>query len=138
MKQYLLIALLAVAPVRGAHAADRFEPGLWRSTSFVAGRQAETKGPRCVTAKEARSMNGSADSVRIGLEDDPAWRGCKIRDVRVEGASVAFTAACASEVVTTSETTYAGSSYAGTISVALAGSPVLDMTIKGERAGPCP
>lgn len=138
MKKIFAIAALACLSMGAGHAAERFEPGSWLSTSIVGGRKTGTNGPRCVTAQEARSMNGTADTIRVALESDPAWKGCKIRDVKAEGTGVAFTAACAGEVVTTSQTTYAGSSYEGTIRVAVAGSPILAMTIKGERVGSCP
>lgn len=79
-------------------------------------------------------MNGSADAIQGALESDPAWKGCKIRDVKAEGMSVA----CAGDMVTASQTTYDGSSYEGTIRVTMAGSPLLAMTIKGKRVGSCP
>lgn len=137
MKLRLTLTLLATLFAGATQAADRFEPGSWLSTSGGGGRMPQTNGPRCVTVQEARSMNGSADAIRTALEADPAWQGCRIGDVRAEGMSVIFTATCPGEIVTTSQTLYAGSSYEGTIRVTAAGAPMLAMTIKGKRTGPC-
>ena len=138
MKTRLILTVLAMPFAGAAHAAERFEPGSWRSTSSSGTNRSQTNGPRCVTAQEARSMNGTADTIRTALEADPAWTGCRIGDVRAEGMSVAFTATCPGDIVTTSQTRYAGSSYEGTIRVTASGSPMVAMTIRGERTGPCP
>lgn len=136
--QRIFISALLCLSIESARAGERFEPGMWQSTSFVSGRKAGITGPRCVTAQEAQSMNGPVDSIRKALEADPAWRGCSIRDLRADAMRIDFTAACADAIVTTSQTTYRGSSYEGTISVTSAGTPTLAMSIKGERTGSCP
>ncbi|MGO4403420.1 DUF3617 domain-containing protein [Bosea sp. RAF48] len=124
--------------VQGAYAGERFEPGLWQSTAFIGGKKGRVTGPRCVTTQEAQSMNGSASAIRKVLEVDPAWQGCAIGEVRTEGMQVDFTATCAGAVVTTSRTTYRGSSYEGTITVTRPETPALAMSIRGERVGACP
>lgn len=123
---------------QGAYAGERFEPGLWQSTAFIGGRKGQATGPRCVTAREAQSMNGSASAIRKVLEVDPAWQGCAIGEVRAEEMQVDFTAICAGTVVTRSRTTYRGTSYEGTITVTRPEAPALAMSIKGERIGSCP
>lgn len=138
MKRVVFAGLLCLSLVQGADAGERFEPGLWRSTAVVGGGTGRVTGPRCVTAREAQSMNGSAAVIGALLAAEPDWQGCTIRDVRAEGMQVDFTAVCADSVVTTSQTTYRGSSYEGTIGVTRAGSPVMAMSIKGERLGACP
>ncbi|GAU80328.1 hypothetical protein BIWAKO_00214 [Bosea sp. BIWAKO-01] len=136
MKHLLPAALLALG-CQGAQAADRFEPGLWRSSALIDGKTERRTGPRCVTDKEAQTMNGSAASIRGALEASPDWKACSIRDVRADGDSVAFSAVCA-DAVTTSQTRYQPSSYSGTITVTQPGAPTMTMSIKGERVGSCP
>lgn len=137
MKPILVIALLVLGCKVG-WAADRFEPGLWRSTAVIDGKTTRKTGPRCVSSQEAEAMNGPAASIRKGLEASPDWKGCSILDVLVDGNRVDFSVACADAITTTSQTTYQGSSYVGTITVGKAGAPALRMSIQGERVGTCP
>lgn len=134
---HLLPAALLALGCQGVQAADRFAPGLWRSSALIDGQAERRTGPRCVTAEEAQTMNGPAASIREALEASPDWKACRIRDVRADGDSVAFSAVCA-DAVTTSQTRYQPSSYSGTITVTQPGAPTLTMAIKGERVGSCP
>lgn len=135
---FLCLSIPGAQSVQGAHAGERFEPGLWRSTAIIGGQKGRETGPRCVAASEAQSMNGSASAIRKLLEADPAWQGCAIGEVHEDEMRVDFSAVCAGAVVTTSRTTYRGSSYEGTITVTSPQAPALAMSIKGERIGSCP
>ncbi len=132
------VALFLGFLVQSASAGERFEAGSWQSSVIVDGKKGRITGPRCVAAQEAQSMNGSAATIRKVLEQDPAWQGCAIGEVQAEGMQVDFKATCAGAIVTTSRTTYRGSSYEGTITVTGPQSPALAMSIKGERTGACP
>ncbi|MDH7794023.1 MULTISPECIES: DUF3617 family protein [unclassified Beijerinckia] len=116
MKPILVLALLVLGCKVG-WAADRFEPGLWRSTAVINGKTTRQTGPRCISQQEADAMNGPAASVRKGLETSSDWKGCQIHDVLVDGNQVDFSATCADASTTTSRTTYQGSSYVGMITV---------------------
>ncbi|MFG1477690.1 DUF3617 family protein [Xanthobacter sp. V4C-4] len=121
-----------------AMASERFQPGNWQAVTRVDGKTAGKQPPRCVAAADTTTMNGTADEIRKALAASPDWQGCALSDVRADGDQVDFTASCGGGIVTTSRTTYRGTSYSSVVTVSSAGRIGLAMAIEGTRVGNCP
>jgi len=121
------ILLLVAPPVR---AADRVQAGEWETKATIAGKPTVTK--HCITAEEARLMNGDEATLRKYVEQSTAekTRGrCAVKSVSVSGNKTVVTIACGS-VSVTGTTIYHGDHYESTSSNGT--------SLVGKRLGACP
>jgi ketosteroid isomerase-like protein len=129
-----LIVLLSSATLLlhagSAAAADRVKAGQWETKMTMGGRPMVSA--YCITAAEAKLMNGDAAAVRRYVEEstEKNTRGrCSVKRVTVSGNRTVVTIVCGkSEVVGT--TTYHGDHYESTSSDGT--------TLTGKRIGACP
>ena len=123
------IALLFAAT--SAVAADRVRAGQWE-TKLTSGSAKPIVTKHCITADEARSMNGDLPTLRKYLQESTAknTKGrCAVKNVEVDATRTIVTIACGkTEVVGT--TTYHGDHYESSSSNGT--------TIVGKRLGACP
>jgi len=114
-----------------ASAADRVQAGQWETTLTGATPQPMVT-KYCITAAEARAMNGDLATLRKYLEESTAanTKGrCAVKDVELDGNRTVVTMKCGkTEVVGT--TTYHGDRYESTSSNG--------STVTGRRLGACP
>jgi hypothetical protein len=126
MWKTVVVLLLAVS----ASAADRVQAGQWQTTLTSAGKPMVTK--YCITAQEAKLMNGDLATLKKYLEESTATktRGrCTVKSVSLTGNRTVVAIACGkTEVVGT--TTYFGDHYESKSSDGT--------TVTGKRLGPCP
>jgi hypothetical protein len=113
-----------------AAAADRVQAGEWENKMTIgAGKPMLTK--QCITAADAKLMNGDVATLRKYLEQSTATntRGrCTVKDVKIATNRTVVTIACGkTEVVGT--TTYHGDRYESTSSNGT--------TLVGKRVGAC-
>jgi HAMP domain-containing protein len=114
-----------------ALAADRVQAGQWE-TKMTIGAGKPIASEYCITAAEAKLMNGDVATLRKYLEQSTLEKTkgrCTVKDVVVRDNTTAVTMACGkTELVGT--TTYHGDHYESTSTG--------NTKITGKRVGACP
>lgn len=114
-----------------AVAADRVQAGEWENKMTMGSAQPMV-AKQCITAADAKLMNGDLATLRKYLEQSTATNTkgkCTVKDVKLNGNRTIVTIACGkTEVVGT--TTYHGDRYESTSSNGT--------TLVGKRLGACP
>lgn len=127
----LLTSATLLLGTTSAAAADRVQAGQWETTMTV-GSAKPVVTKYCITAGEARAMNGDLATLRKYLEESTAanTKGrCSVKNVALNGNKTVVTIACGkTEVVGT--TTYHGNHYESTSSNG--------SSVTGKRIGNCP
>ena len=126
-----LFSFATLLPVaNSAAAADRVQAGEWETKTTIAGKPVVSK--YCITAADARLMNGDEATLRRYVEQSTAEKTkgrCAVKSVVVTGNRTVVTIACGkTQVVGT--TTYHGDHYESTSSNGV--------TLVGKRVGACP
>jgi hypothetical protein len=124
----VIVAMLITA---NALAADRVQPGQWETKlTGVSAKPMITQ--HCITAAEARLMNGDVATLRKYLVESTAAKTkgrCSVKNVELTGNRTVVTMSCGkTEVVGT--TVYHGDHYESSSSNGT--------TIVGKRLGACP
>ena len=126
-----LLSLATLLGATNAAAADRVQAGQWESTMTV-GSAKPIVTKYCITAGEARSMNGDLATLRKYLEESTAASSkgrCSVKNVELNGNQTIVTITCGkAEVI--GKTTYHGDHYESTSSNG--------STLVGKRLGSCP
>ena len=123
---------LAAAPLS---AADRIRAGQWEfSTTRAKGEAILSK--HCITADEAASANGDANTARAYTEKQAAGR-CKVTDYKVAGASVSYAMTCGPRSIRATAT-YHGDTFEGDQFTKDEGGPEIVSHVKARRVGNCP
>ena len=129
IKTFAVLLLSCATLVGNAAAADRVQAGEWETKTTIAGKPSVTK--HCITAAEARLMNGDEATLRKYVEQSTAEKTkgrCTVKSVVVTGNRTVVTIACGkTQVVGT--TTYHGDHYESTSG---------GVTLVGKRLGACP
>jgi hypothetical protein len=126
----LMCAAILVFLATVALAADRVQSGEWQTTLTLAGKPTVTK--HCITAAEAKLMNGDVATLRKYLEQSTAQktRGrCTVKNVSLMGDTTVVTISCGRTEVT-GTTKYHGDRYES--------SSTDGTTVTGKRLGNCP
>jgi hypothetical protein len=113
-----------------AAAADRVQAGEWEN-KMTMGAAKPTLTKHCITAAEAKAMNGDVAVLRKYLEQSTAanTRGrCTVKSVELKANVTTVTIACGKTEVT-STTTYHGDHYESSSSNGT--------TLVGKRLGAC-
>jgi N-acetylmuramic acid 6-phosphate (MurNAc-6-P) etherase len=130
MRASIAIALLSFATI-SIDAADRVRAGKWE-TSLTMGAGKPTVSTYCITASEAKLMNGDLAAMRKYVEESTAknTKGrCAVQSVELNGNRTVVTIACGKTKVT-GTTIYHGDRYEYSSSNG--------MTMTGKRTGACP
>lgn len=127
-----LLSFAILAPGAAmAGAAERVKAGQWETTlKLKSGEPVLTKN--CVTAGEARFMNGDLATLRKYLEESTAANTqgrCAVKRVELNDNRVIVTMVCG-KTETVGTTTYHGDRYESSSSGGV--------TIVGKRLGDCP
>lgn len=127
-----LSALMAFAapPLR---AADRIMAGQYQYTMTTEGKTQTST--RCVTADEAKSVNGDAKAGREYM-NKAAKGACTVSAYDVTGNTVSCTMVCGPSVVRAATATYHGDSFEGDVTTTAGGKSHTAHT-KGKRIGAC-
>lgn len=128
-----LAALLLLA-TPSAWAAERMQVGQWEMTSLVRGHSQTST--HCVTAQEAKAVNGSPADLRAFLEETTQAAHCKVENLKMEGNTVSFTTVCAKTSLD-STTTYHGDHFEVVMNTKGGGDSAM-RTVKARRLGACP
>jgi Protein of unknown function (DUF3617) len=124
-----------VLPAALLAAPERLHAGQWEfSTSHVEGEPESVK--TCVTAEEAASINGGAQTGRAYAERN-AGAGCKVNDYSVNGDVVTYSVTCGKSTVRAT-VTYRGDTSEGDTVIQREGQPDIVMHVKARRIGECP
>lgn len=127
----VLFSLAALLVPSATFAAERVQPGQW-STTMTIGSSKPMVTKYCITAADARLMNGNLATLRKYLEESTATKTkgrCAVKNVELNGNRTIVTIACGkTEVVGT--TTYHGDHYESSSSDG--------STVVGKRVGECP
>jgi hypothetical protein len=111
-------------------AADRVQSGEWETTMTM-GSTKPMVSKHCITAAEAKLMNGDVATLRKYVEESTAKNTagrCTVKDVALNGNRTTVTIACGKTVVS-STTTYHGDRYESTSSNG--------SSLAGKRLGAC-
>ena len=130
----LTLAALLLLATPSAWAAERMQVGQWEMTSLVRGHSQTST--HCVTAQEAKAVNGSAADLRAFLEETTQAAHCKVENLKMEGTTVSYTTACATTSID-STTTYHGDRFEMVMNTKGGGDSAL-RTVKARRLGACP
>jgi hypothetical protein len=128
-----LAALLQFA-IPSAWGAERMQVGQREMTSLVRGHSQTST--HCVTAQEAKAVNGSPAELRAFLEETTQAAHCKVANLKMEGNTVSFTTACATTSVD-STTIYNGDHFEVVMNTKGGGDSAM-RTVKARRLGACP
>jgi hypothetical protein len=132
MTRVSIAAVILLLSAGSASAADRVQAGQWETKMTMAGSTKPAVSTHCITAAEAKLMNGDVAALRKYVEDSTAknTRGrCLVKSVTATGNRTVVTMACGkTEVVGT--TTYHGDHYESTSSNGT--------SLTGRRVGACP
>ena len=137
-------ALFAMAALIGANAStalaqERLRAGLWEMTTTKGGQVINT-GTHCFTAKDAKSANGDAKTLRDASEATFAEASCKVKDMTVTSSTVSYVVECGSGAdahTLSAEASYRGDTVESQMTVK--GATLTDTTTsKGHRVGACP
>jgi hypothetical protein len=137
---YLIFGLVGFAALPPCVAAgDRIVAGQYEITSTVNGKPKIY--PLCITAAEAKGINGDAKTGREYAErvsSETAQRPCTSKDYRVSGSTVSYIMTCGDEVSTVRET-YHGDSFEGDATVKFADNspPPIVEHYTAKRVGAC-
>jgi Protein of unknown function (DUF3617) len=127
----IALTFLAAPPLS---AAERLHAGQWEFTSTTKGEATTFK--RCITAEEARSVDGDAKSARAYAEKAAAG-ACKITDYKVGGDTISYAMTCGITTIR-STATYHGDTVEGDTFTKPGGGPEILSHSKGRRLGNCP
>jgi hypothetical protein len=126
----LLSSAVLLLVTREVRAANRVQAGEWETKATMAGKPTVSK--HCITADEARLMNGDEATLRKYVEQSTAekTRGrCAVKSVSVSDNKTVVTIACGT-ISVTATTIYHGDHYESTSSNGT--------TLVGKRIGACP
>jgi len=122
--------LFVLFPATSAFAADRVQAGQWETTMTM-GSVKPPPTRYCITAAEARAMNGDEETVRKYVVESTAEKTqgrCAVKSVKVMKNQTIVAITCGdTEVVNTTD--YFGDRYASTSSNGT--------TVSGKRLGAC-
>jgi hypothetical protein len=121
----------------GATAQERLQPGLWATTTSMGGKPMGPAVDKCLTAQDTRSANGALAEIKAYLDAENTKNKCTLKDLKVAGSHVTIMTAC-DDTNLVSDMTYGGTTYEGTMTVAVEDGMKQVMTIKGQRKGACP
>lgn len=110
-----------------AHAVDRVRTGQWVGTTVVGGKTFPTSS--CITPADAAALNGDAKAVQGYLQGLIPPEICKVSNVKADGATIVYSAACGSAPAKVVTTVYHGDSANGTDSTG--------GKTDGKLTGPC-
>jgi hypothetical protein len=131
MKWLAAVSLSLLLVAADAAAADRVQAGQWETTMTGFGPK-PIVSKSCITAADAKLMNGDLASLRKYVEKSTAsaMKGrCAVKNVTLNGNRTVVTIACGkTEVAAT--TTYSGNRYEST--------STNGTSMKGKRLGACP
>jgi hypothetical protein len=131
MSKPFAAAVLLLLAATAAAAADRVQSGQWETTMTGVGPK-PTVSRYCVTAADAKLMNGDVATLRKYVEQSTAEKmkgRCAVKDVQVKGNQTIVTITCGKTAVTTT-TTYHGDRYEAASTAGTA--------LTGKRLGACP
>lgn len=125
-----VLMAFAAPPLR---AAERMMAGQYEVTMTTEGKTQTST--RCVTADEAKSVNGDAKTGREYVEK-AAKGACTVRAYDVTGNTVSCTMVCGPGVVRAASATYHGDGFEGDVTTTAGGRSHTAHT-KARRIGAC-
>ncbi len=128
-----LAALLLLA-TPAAWGAERMQAGQWEMTSLVRGHSQTST--HCVTAQEAKAVNGTPADFRAFIEETTQAAHCKVENLKMEGNTVSYITACAQASID-STTTYHGDHFELVMNTK-GGGDSAKRQVKAHRLGACP